>query len=168
MADLKPTTLFLGAKAHQLFSELANENQMARKFFLTKIIIREARAEATGLTADKLKARLQLIDEVNDELVDAINNPPKTQLADREYSTDPKRIYQKIWEAHRRLRKRGMDEEAIHNYCLDMYGMDFKIKKTPTKNPKRNPDWVGGGPVAEKIKEAKEASKELNERDNKE
>lgn len=161
MADLKPTTLFLGAKAHQLFSELANENQMARKFFLTKIIIREARAEATGLTADKLKARLQLIDEVNDELVDAINNPPKTQLADREYSTDPKRIYQKIWEAHRRLKKRGMDEKAIHGYCLDMYGMDFKIKKTPTKNPKRNPDWVGGGPVAQKIKEAQEVSRKI-------
>lgn len=161
MADLKPTTLFLGAKAHQLFSELANENQMARKFFLTKIIIREARAEATGLTADRLKARLQLIDEVNDELVDAINNPPKTQLADREYSTDPKRIYQKIWEAHRRLKKRGMDEKAIHDYCLDMYGMDFKIKKTPTKNPKRNPDWVGGGPVAQKIKEAQEVSRKI-------
>lgn len=161
MADLKPTTLFLGAKAHQLFSELANENQMARKFFLTKIIIREARAEATGLTGDKLKARLQLIDEVNDELVDAINNPPKTQLADREYSTDPKRIYQKIWEAHRRLKKRGMDEKAIHDYCLDMYGMDFKIKKTPTKNPKRNPDWVGGGPVAQKIKEAQEVSRKI-------
>ena len=161
MADLKPTTLFLGAKAHQLFSELASENQMARKFFLTKIIIREARAEATGLTADKLKARLQLIDEVNDELVDAINNPPKTQLADREYSTDPKRIYQKIWEAHRRLSARGMDEKAIHDYCLDMYGMDFQIKKTPTKNPKRNPDWVGGGPVAEKIKKAQETSRKI-------
>lgn len=161
MADLKPTTLFLGAKAYQLFSELAKENQMARKFFLTKIIIREARAEATGLTADKLKARLQLIDEVNDELVDAINNPPKTQLADREYSTDPKRIYQKIWEAHRRLSARGMDEKAIHDYCLDMYGMDYNIKKTPTKNPKRNPDWVGGGPVAEKIKKAQETSKKI-------
>lgn len=161
MADLKPTTLFLGAKAYQLFSELANENQMARKFFLTKIIVREARAEATGLTADKLKARLQLIDEVNDELVDAINNPPKTQLADRDYSTDPKRIYQKIWEAHRRLRKRGMSEEYIHDYCLDMYGMDFKIKKTPTKNPKRNPDWVGGGPVAQKIKDAQEVSRKI-------
>ncbi len=161
MADLKPTTLFLGEKAHQLFSELAKENQMSRKFFLTKIIVREARAEATGLRADKLKARLQLIDEVNDELIDAINNPPKTQLADREYSTDPKRIYQKIWEAHRRLKKRGMDEEYIHNYCLDMYGMDFKIKKTPTKNPKRNPDWVGGGPVAQKIKDAQEVSRKI-------
>ena len=162
---LKPTTLYLGEKANQLLKELAEENSMASKFFFTKIIIREARAEATGLTADKLKARLQLIDEVNDELVDLINNPPKAQLADRDYSTDPKRIYQKIWEAHRRLKKQGHTEEAIHNYCLDMYGMDFKIKKTPTKNPKRNPDWVGGGPVAQKIKEAQEVSKKIEVED---
>ena len=74
---LKPTTLYLGEKANQLLKELAEENSMASKFFFTKIIIREARAEATGLTADKLKARLKLIDEVNDELVDLINNPPK-------------------------------------------------------------------------------------------
>ena len=158
---IKPTTLYLGEKANQLLKELAEENQMSPKFFFTKIIIREARAEATGLTADKLKARLQLIDEVNDELVDLINNPPKAQLAEREYSTEPKKIYAKIWEAHRRLGKQGYSEEAIHNYCLDMYGMDIKIRKTPTKSPKRNPDWVGGGPVAEKIKKAKETSRKI-------
>lgn len=158
---LKPTTLYLGEKANQLLKELAEENNMSPKFFFTKIIIREARAEATGLTADKLKERLELIDEVNDELVDLINNPPKAQLAEREYSTEPKKIYAKIWEAHRRLKKQGYTEEAIHNYCLDMYGMDLKIKKTPTKSPKRNPDWVGGGPVAEKIKKAQETSKKI-------
>lgn len=158
---LKPTTLYLGEKANQLLKELAEENNMSPKFFFTKIIIREARAEATGLTADKLKERLELIDEVNDELVDLINNPPKAQLAEREYSTEPKKIYAKIWEAHRRLKKQGYTEEAIHDYCLDMYGMDLKIKKTPTKSPKRNPDWVGGGPVAEKIKKAKETSRKI-------
>lgn len=158
---IKPTTLFLGDKANQLLKELAEENSMSPKFFFTKIIIREARSEATGLTADKLKARLQLIDEVNDELVDLINNPPKTQLAEREYSTEPKKIYAKIWEAHRRLEKQGYTDEAIHNYCLDMYGMDYKIKRTPTKSPKRNPDWVGGGKVAEKIKQAKETSRKI-------
>lgn len=158
---IKPTTLFLGDKANQLLKELAEENSMSPKFFFTKIIIREARSEATGLTADKLKARLQLIDEVNDELVDLINNPPKAQLAEREYSTEPKKIYAKIWEAHRRLEKQGYTDEAIHNYCLDMYGMDYKIKRTPTKSPKRNPDWVGGGKVAEKIKQAQKVSRKI-------
>lgn len=158
---LKPTTLYLGEKANQLLKELAEENSMSPKFFFTKIIVREAKAEATGLTADKLKARLQLIDEVNDELVDLINNPPKTQLVEREYSTEPKKIYAKIWEAHRRLAKQGYTDEAIHNYCLGMYGMDLKIKKTPTKNPKRNPNWVGGGAVAQKIKDARDASAKI-------
>lgn len=158
---LKPTTLYLGEKANKLLKKLAEENQIASRYFFTKIIIREARAEATTLTADKLKERLQLIDEVNDELVELINNPPKYQLADRDYSTDPKRIYQKVWEAHRRLKKRGFSDADIHDYCIAQYGLDYDISKTPTKNPKRNPDWVGGGKVAEKIKKAKETSRKI-------
>lgn len=158
---LKPTTLFLGEKAHKLLKELAQENEMASRFFFTKIIIREARAEAAGLTSDKLKARLQLIDEVNDELIELINNPPKEQLIDREFSTEPKKVYAKIWEAHRRLKARGQSEADIHDYCLERYGMDYNISETPTKSPKRNPDWVGGGVVAEKIKKAKDASRKI-------
>ena len=158
---IKPTTLFLGEKANKLLKELANENNMASRYFFTKIIIREARAEATGLTADKLKERLKLIDEVNDELVDLINNPPKEQLADRDFSTEPKKIYAKIWEAHRRLTAQGMSEAEIHDYCLDRYGMDLKISKTPSKSPKRNPEWVGGGAVASKIKQARAVSRKI-------
>lgn len=158
---LKPTTLYLGEKANRLLKELANENGLASRFFFTKIIIREARAEATTLTADKLKERLQLIDEVNDELVDLINNPPKTMLADKDFSTNPKSIYAKVWDAHRRLARRGMSKEEIHDYCLTRYGIDYDIKDTPTKSPKRNPDWVGGGAVASKIKEAKETSRKI-------
>lgn len=158
---IQPTTLYLGEKANQLLKELSEENNMASRYFFTKVLIREARSEATMLTAEKLKARLQLIDEVNDELVELINNPPKFQLADRDYSADPKRIYQRIWEAHRRLKAQGKSDADIHDYCLTQYGMDFKIKKTPTKSPKRNPDWVGGGPVAEKIKKAKEVSRKI-------
>lgn len=150
---IQPTTLFLGAKASELYHKLAAENGVSRKYFFTQMIIREARSEATMLVADRLKERLALIDEVNNELVDLINNPPKEQLADREYSTKPKVIYAKIWEAHRRLKARGWDEERIHGYCLDRYGMDFKISKTPTKTPKRNPMWTGGGRVAAKLKE---------------
>ena len=77
----------------------------------------------------------------------------------RPASTEPKKVYAKIWEAHRRLGKQGYTEQAIHNYCLDRYGMDLNINRTPTKSPKRNPDWVGGGKVAEKIKKAKETSR---------
>lgn len=157
----RQTTLCLGEKATRLFEELAQENEMATRYFFTKIIIREARAEATMLTADRLKERLKLIDEVNDELVDLINNPPKYQLATHEYSTDPKRVYQRVWEAHRRLKKRGWRDADIHDYCLTQYGLDYDISKTPTKNPKRNPDWVGGGKVAEKIRKAKEESEKL-------
>lgn len=158
---IKPTTTIIGEKANRLLKELSAENGLASKFFFTKIIIREARAEATALTGDKLKERLQLIDEVNDELVELINNPPKDQLADRDYSTNPKSIYMKIWATHKRLAEKGMTEGEIHDYCLDNYGMDFKIKTTPTKSPKRNPDWVGGGRVAQKIKNAKEVSKKI-------
>lgn len=158
---IKPTTTIIGEKANRLLKELSAENGLASKFFFTKIIIREARAEATALAGDKLKERLQLIDEVNDELVDLINNPPKEQLADRDFSTNPKSIYMKIWATHKRLAEKGMTEGEIHDYCLDNYGMDFKIKTTPTKSPKRNPDWVGGGRVAQKIKNAKEVSKKI-------
>ena len=158
---IQPTTLLLGEKANKLLKELASENGMASRFFFTKIIIREARAEATTLTADRLKERLKLIDEVNDELVDLINNPPKVQLGDKDYSTKPKSIYAKIWSAHKRMEKQGLSEAEIHDYCLTNYGMDFKIKETPTKSPKRNPDWVGGGKVAQKIKKAKEVSRKI-------
>ena len=158
---IQPTTLMLGEKANKLLKELASENGMASRFFFTKIIIREARAEATTLTADKLKERLKLIDEVNDELVDIINNPPKEQVADRDFSTKPKSIYAKIWSAHKRLEKQGLGEAEIHDYCLTNYGMDFKIKETPTKSPKRNPNWVGGGVVAQKIKDAREISRKI-------
>lgn len=158
---LKPTTLYLGEKANKLLKEMSAENGLTSKFFFTKIIIREARAEATGLAGDKLKERLRLIEDVNDELVDIINNPPKGQLADRDFSMKPKSIYMKIWATHKRLAERGLSEEEIHNYCLDNYGMDFKIKNTPTKSPKRNPEWVGGGVKAEKIKKAKEESRKI-------
>lgn len=158
---LKPTTLFLGEKANKLLKLLASENGLASRYFFTKIIIREARAESATLTADRLKERLQLIDEVNDELVDLINNPPKAQLADKDFSTAPKSIYTKIWTAHKRLAKKGASAEDIHAYCIDRYGMDFDIKETPTKTPKRNPDWVGGGVVAHKIKEANKVSKKI-------
>lgn len=165
---LKPTTLYLGEKAKQLLIELARENGMSPKYFFTKIILREARNEAASLSAEKLKRRLVLIDEVNDELMEFIKNPPKTEIDNREYSTNPKAIYMKVWKAHERLESKGWSAEEIHEYCLEMYGIDYPVKRTPTKSPKRNPDWVGGGAYAKKIKEAKEASKELNERDNKE
>lgn len=158
---LKPTTLYIGEKANQLLVELASENEMASRFFFTKIIIREARAEATALTADKLKKRLELIGAVNDELLDIINHPPKTLLADRDFSAAPKTVYTKIWTARKRLSERGWSEEEIHDYCLTRYGLDYKIKPQPQKNPKQNPSWVGGGKVAQKIKKAKAESKGL-------
>lgn len=158
---IKPTTIYLGEKANRLLKELANENGLASKFFFTKVIIREARAEATTLSGDKLKGRLQLIEEVNDELVDLINNPPKGQLADRDFSTNPKSIYTKIWTAHKRLADKGMTEEEIHDWCIENYGMDLKIKPTPSKSPKKNPDWTGGGRVAQKLKRARETSRKI-------
>lgn len=160
---LKPTTLYLGERAKQLLKELARENGMSTKYFFTKIILREARNEAASLSAEKLKRRLVLIDEVNDELMDYIKNPPKTQIDNREYSTNPRAVYMKVWKAHERLGIKGWSEEEIHDYCMEMYGIDYPVKRTPTKSPKRNPDWVGGGAYAKKIKEAKEASKGLNE-----
>lgn len=158
---IKPTTVYLGDKANKLLKQLAEENGIGSKFFFTKLIIREARAEATTLTADKLKDRLRLIDDVNDELVDIINNPPKELVFDWDYSKNPKSIYMKVWAAHKRLAKRGWGAEEIHSYCIERYGMDINIKETPTKTPKRNPEWVGGGTKAQKIKKAKEASNRI-------
>lgn len=142
---IQPTTLFLGEKANKLLKMLAVENGLASRYFFTKLIIREARSEVAMLSADKMKERLALIEEVNDELVDLINNPPKELLADTDFSTRPKSIYCKIWQTHKRMEKNGATPEDIHDYCISRYGMDFDIKKTPTKNPKRNPDWRGGG-----------------------
>lgn len=158
---LKPTTLMLGEKANKLLKQLSADNGMASKYFFTKIIVREARAEATTLTADKLKARLQLITEVEDELVDIINNPPKELIADWDYSMNPKSIYMRVWSAHRRLEKRGWSAEDIHAYCIEHYGRDYKIKSTPTKSPKNNPEWVGGGVVAQKVKDANKVSRKI-------
>lgn len=158
---LKPTTLMLGEKANKLLKQLSADNGMASKYFFTKIIVREARAEATTLTADKLKARLQLIAEVEDELVDIINNPPKELIADWDYSMNPKSIYMRVWSAHRRLEKRGWSAEDIHAYCIEHYGRDYKIKSTPTKSPKNNPEWVGGGVVAQKVKDANKVSRKI-------
>ena len=158
---LKPTTLMLGEKANKLLKQLSADNGMASKYFFTKIIVREARAEATTLTADKLKARIQLIDEVEDELVDIINNPPKELVADWDYSMNPRAIYMRVWSAHRRLEKRGWSAEDIHAYCIEHYGRDYKIKSTPTKSPKNNPEWVGGGVVAQKTKDANKVSRKI-------
>lgn len=141
---IKPTTIFLGEKANQLFKELAVENGMASRFFFTKIILREARAEASMLTADKLEERLKLINEAEDELVDLINNPPKAEMIDYDYSTRPKSIYMKVWAAHKRLKERGWGEEEIRDYCLTRYGYDRPIKDEPQKTPKKNPNWKGG------------------------
>lgn len=158
---IKPTTLMLGEKANKLLKLLSADNGMASKYFFTKIIVREARAEATALTADKLKERIKLIDEVEDELVDIINNPPKELVADWDYSMNPKSIYMRVWSAHKRLEKKGWSEEDIHAYCVENYGRDYNIKSTPTKTPKSNPDWVGGGASAQKIKTAVEVSKKI-------
>lgn len=160
---IQPTTLLLGEKANELLHELARENGLASKYFFTKLIVREARSEATMLTADKLAKRLKLIDEVEDELVGLINNPPKVLVADVEYSTNPKSIYAKVWDTHKRLAKKGKTPEEIHDYCIKRYGIDYDIKETPTKSPKRNPDWVGGGASAEKIKKARKISVEMKD-----
>lgn len=158
---IKPTTILLGEKASQLFKELAVENGIAPKVFFTKIIIREARAEAAALSSDRLKERLQLIAEAEDEWVDTVNNPPKCESLGIDYSTKPKTIYAKIWEAHRRLTEKGWGEEEIHDYCLKRYGMDIDITKNPNTSPKKNPDWVGGGKVAAKIKAARNISRSI-------
>lgn len=158
---LKPTTLMLGEKANKLLKQMSAENGMASKYFFTKVIVREARAEATTLTADKLRERLKLIDEVEDELVDIINNPPKELVADWDYSMNPRAIYMRVWSAHRRLAKKGWSAEDIHAYCVEHYGRDYNIKSTPTKTPKNNPEWVGGGASAQKIKEANEVSRKI-------
>lgn len=160
---VQPTTQILGAKASQLLKELATENGVKTRYFFTTLLIREARAEATMLTAEKLKNRLALIDEVVAEQVDLINDPPKCESLGIDYSTKPKTIYAKIWEAHRRLTEKGWGEEEIHDYCLKRYGMDIDITKNPNTSPKKNPNWVGGGKVAAKIKQAKEVSRKLEQ-----
>lgn len=153
-------TITLGDKADKLIRELAAENEMSAKFFFTKIIIREARRELPMLEADRLKERIKLIDEVNDELTGARLSPPKGELS-YSYSERPKSIYTRIWTAHKRLEARGFSEQEIHEYCLDRYGVDFKMKEVPARSPKKNPEWVGGGPVAQKIKEAQEVSRKI-------
>ena len=162
---LKPTTVYLGEKAKQLLTELSAENDLASRFFFTKIIIREAKAELSALTGDRLKERLQLINEVNDELVELINNTPQMLASENNTSTEPRKVYLKIWRTHRRLEEKGWSKEEIHDYCLTRYGMDFDIKKTPTKTPKNNPDWVGGGAKAKEIKKARETSRKIEVQD---
>lgn len=158
---LKPTTILLGEKANKLLHEMAAENGIATRYFYTKLITREARTRATTLSGEKLKNRLRLIDEVEDELSSIINNPPKVAIYDRDYSLNPHSIYCKIWQAHKRLEKQGKTPEEIHQYCIDRYGMDQGIATMPQKDPRRNPDWTGGGPVAQKIKKAKEVSRKI-------
>lgn len=141
---IKPTTIYLGEKANELLKELSAENGMLSRYFFTKIIAREARAEATALNGDKLKARLKLIGDVEDELVDIINNPPREMVADWDYSMNPKAIYMRVWQAHKRLAGQGKSEEEIHEYCIKRYGTDYPVKDMPQRTPKVNPNWTGG------------------------
>lgn len=158
---IKPTTVYLGEKANELLKELSAENGMLSRFFFVKLITREARAEATTLSGDKLKARLQLINDVEDELVNIINDPPREMVADWDYSMNPKAIYMRVWTAHKRLESQGKTQEEIHEYCIKRYGVDYPVKETPQRSPKANPEWVGGGRASEKIKQAKKASKKI-------
>lgn len=137
---VNPITFFLGNNALKLYKKLAGENSIDPLFFLIKLLVREGRAEATTLTGDKLKERLELIDKVNDELVDLINNPPKGYLV-KTYVDTPRATYSRVWAARKRLASRGWSEEDIHNYCLSNYGVDYNFKKTPKKNPTQYENW---------------------------
>lgn len=142
---IKPTTQIIGAKANQLLHELARENGVSTKYFVPFMLLREARSEATMLDGERLKKRLALIEDVQTELTLLINNPPREMLSDWDYSTKPKSIYMRVWQAHKRLEGRGASEEEIHKYCIDHYGIDFPVKQMPQRSPKANPEWAGGG-----------------------
>ena len=158
---VKPTTQIIGVKANQLLHELAVENGVSAKFLIPYVLLREARTEATMLDGERLKKRLALIEEVQAELTDLINNPPKEAIFDWDYSTNPKSIYMRVWQTHKRMSQRGNTEEEIHDYCIQRYGIDFPIKETPQRSPKKNPDWAGGGVKAQKIKQARETSRRI-------
>lgn len=125
--------ILLGKKAQQLLNELARENDMLPKYYYTKILVREAKAEATMLPFEKLQARLQLIDEVNDELVDIINTAPV--IAD---DASPRQIYARVWAQRKRWRSMGFSEEEIHHLCLQRYGIDPQPKRMPQRNNNPN------------------------------
>lgn len=125
---LKPTTIFLGEKAAHLLKLLAQENGMAYEHFFTKLILREARAEASMLSLDKLEERLKLIDEVADEQAYIVGNPT-IEKATHHPTTNPKSVYYKVWVMRERLKRKGWVEEEIHKYCMRRYGYDIKVKK---------------------------------------
>lgn len=126
---LKPTTIFLGEKAAHLLHLMAGENGMAYEHFFTKLIIREARAEASMLSLDKLEERLKLIDEVADEQAYIVSNPTIEKATHKSPTTNPKSVYYKVWVMRERLKKKGWGEEEIHKYCMRRYGYDLKVKK---------------------------------------
>lgn len=134
---LKQVKILLGVKGIELLEQLARENDMLPKYYYTKVLVRVAKAEASMLPHDKLQKRLQLIDEVNDELVDIINTAP----AMTETAT-PRQLYSRIWAARKKWRSMGFSEEEIHHLCLERYGFDTQPKRQPQKN--NNPEGLGG------------------------
>lgn len=148
--------LTLGEKAYKLYQELAKDSNIGLQYMLTRILLREARATVASLPSDKLQERLELIDGVEDELSESMYRPPirhsNQQLA--EQSKDPRKNYQKIWEAHRRLRKRGLTEAEIHQYCIQHYGEDIKVAPTPSKRPQNTGrgGWEKGKPRVDQKK----------------
>lgn len=134
---MKQIQIFMGEKGEQLLNELARENDMLPKYFYTKVLVREAKAEATMLPHEKLQKRLQLIDEVNDELVDIINTAPVVVE-----DATPRKVYARIWAQRKRWRSMGLSEEKIHNLCLQRYGFDPQPKRQPQKD--NNPEGKGG------------------------
>lgn len=138
---LKPTTILLGEKAAHLLKLLAQENGMAYEHFFTKMIIREARAEASMLSLDKLEERVKLIDEVADEQAYIVGNPT-IEKTTHTPTSNPKSIYYKVWVMRERLKKRGMSEEEIHKYCMKRYGYDLTIKKRIKVEDKSKPETI--------------------------
>lgn len=126
---LKQVKILLGVKGIELLEALARENDMLPKYYYTKLLVREAKAEASMLPYEKLQKRLQLIDEVNDELVDIINTAPAMTG-----NATPRTLYTRIWAARKKWRSMGFSEEEIHNLCLERYGYDPRPKRQPQKN----------------------------------
>lgn len=122
--------LYLGDKARELLEAMAKEANIKPKYFLTKLLLYQARARAVVLTADKLQERLKLIEEVDDELTDYVNRETWQPL---NTLTDERAVYKKIWMMRKRLEQRGMTDKQIHDFCMRRYGRDFKIAKTPEK-----------------------------------
>lgn len=128
----------MGENTKKLYQEVAKDENINPEYLFHRMLVDRAEDGLAALPMDKMKDRVGLIQESNREKRTAVAKASRRVKVDRH-------SYQVIWQWKKRLKERGYTDQQIHNMCIEKYGIDYETKPTPSKNPRLNPKWKGGG-----------------------